>query len=1006
MQREQPAGPSLRETLSYLPVELRFGTSGLRGLVADITQLEAYLNTRGFLAWLRRRRRIRPGDPLYCAGDLRPSTDRLVAEQAGRGEILQAVLRAAQDSGLRPEYLGKIPTPALLHFAARRRAASVMVTGSHIPFERNGIKYNTPAGEVLKDEEAPILAAVAEARRAEYARPAQSSLFDARGMLKPEHRRALPPEEAQGAEEYRQRYLEAFPAGALAGARILVWQHSAVGRDLLVEVLRALGAQAVPAGRTETFLAIDTEAVDSGLLADAQALLDAALAEGTPAGQASGERGFDAVVSTDGDGDRPLLLAVEGDRLRFVPGDLLGLLAAEFLGAGDVTVPVNASDAVELHLRPRGVRLRRTRIGSPYVIAAMRQVGWEANGGFLTAETLRVPAGGQLEPLPTRDSLLPILCALASARRQGLGLGALLDRLPRRFGCSTLVRPYPAGRFAGIAAAFAPPTGILEARFPRRGVGGGAVPAKRGEPSQSAVLVLREGASAPQPVRGRAAAQALRDTCRRLEEAFGAQAGPSPIAWVNWLDGLRVGFEDGHIAHLRASGNAPELRLYAVAGSQEEAELIAQGVLRGGALARLEGLAEERQAAAGLASSPRPLLLRGAVRHYAWGGTRFIPQLLGLANLENEPWAELWLGAHPRAPAAAQLEHVPGGWLALDRLIQAAPGALLGAQAMRRFGSELPFLLKVLDARESLSIQVHPARSQAREGFARENAEGLPRDSPQRSYPDPCAKLEVQAALSRLWMLHGFRPAGEIAALPALVPELAGLFAELPDPGNLPKLYTHLMSLPQERVDAVLKPLLARLERQEPGDKDSPDFWALRTARQHPLPDGRADRGLFSIYLLNLVRLEPGQGTFQPPGLLHAYLEGTNVELMSSSDNVLRAGLTAKKVDVPELLRAVDFRGGRPRILRARAVSAVEWAYAAPTRAFRLSRIELPAAGACRLASRGPQCLLLTQGAATLEDGEHRLELPRGAAALVPAGLPCLACAGAATAVLYRASLP
>jgi mannose-6-phosphate isomerase len=342
----------------------------------------------------------------------------------------------------------------------------------------------------------------------------------------------------------------------------------------------------------------------------------------------------------------------------------------------------------------------------------------------------------------------------------------------------------------------------------------------------------------------------------------------------------------------------------------------------------------------------------------------------------------------------------------LDRLIRAAPEAVLGPRAARRFGNELPFLLKVLDARESLSIQVHPAGLQAREGFARENAAGLPPDSSRRSYSDPNAKLEVQAALSRLWMLHGFRPAGEIAALPAFVPELAGLFAELPDPRNLSKLYTHLMSLPQERVDAVLKPLLARLERQEPGDKDSPDFWALRTARQHPLPNGEADRGLFSIYLLNLVRLEPGQGTFQPPGLLHAYLEGTNVELMSSSDNVLRAGLTTKKVDVPELLRAVDFRGGRPRILLARAVSAVEWAYAAPARAFRLSRIELPAAGICRLGSRGPQCLLLTQGAAVLEGGGHRLELARGAAALVPAGLSCLARGGSAAAVLYRACLP
>jgi mannose-6-phosphate isomerase len=280
-------------------------------------------------------------------------------------------------------------------------------------------------------------------------------------------------------------------------------------------------------------------------------------------------------------------------------------------------------------------------------------------------------------------------------------------------------------------------------------------------------------------------------------------------------------------------------------------------------------------------------------------------------------------------------------------------------------------------------------------------------DSPQRSYPDPNAKLEVEAALSRLWMLYGFRPAHEIAALPARVPELSAMFAGLPDPRNLRDLYTRLMSLPQEAVDAILKPLLARLERQGAADRSSPDYWALRAARQHPLPDGKADRGLFSVYLLNLVCLEPGEGTFQPPGLLHAYLEGTLVELMSNSDNVLRGGLTSKKVDLPELLHAVDFRGGPPRILRPRPVSAMERAYPAPAREFRLSCIELPAGGSFRLASRGPQCLLLTEGAAALEGGGRRLELGRGTAALVPAGLPCLARAGAAgRAVLYRARLP
>jgi phosphomannomutase len=985
-----PAKPRLREILSYEPVELGFGTSGLRGLVADITQLEAYVNTRGFLAWLLRRRRARPGDPVYCAGDLRPSTAGLVPEQGGRGEILQAVVRAAEDAGLRPQHLGRIPSPALMHFAVRRRAASVMVTGSHIPFERNGIKYNTPRGEVLKSEEAAILAAVAEARAGQYARPVAESLFEARGMLKPEHRRPLPPVQPQGAEEYLQRYVAAFPAGALAGMRLLVWQHSAVGRDLLVEALRALGAEAAPAGRTESFLALDTEAVDPGLLATAQELVDSAAARAAGA--------FDAVVSTDGDGDRPLLLAVEAGRVRFVPGDLLGLLAAEFLGAADVTVPVSASDAVDRFCSERGMVLRRTPIGSPHVIAAMRQVGWESNGGFLTAVPLRVPGGSLLEPLATRDALLPILCALASAR--GQGLGARLERLPRRFGHSALLRPYPRERFAEITAAFAPHSAhLLEARLRRDRL---EVVRARGK-----LRVLVADGRPARPVRRRAAAGSLRRTLRRLEEAFPAAAGFSPLAWVNWQDGLRLGFADGRIAHLRASGNAPELRAYAAAESPEAAEGATQELLHGGTLARLESLAQGKRAAAGFASSPHPVLLRGAVQHYAWGGTRYIPELLREPNAQGRPWAELWLGAHPRAPAAARLAQAPGGWLALDRLIRDAPEAVLGRAAARRFGGQLPFLFKVLDARDILSIQVHPGGRQAREGFARENAAGLAPDSGERSYPDPNAKLEAQAALSRVWMLHGFRPPAQIAALPARVPELAALFAKAPDPRDLRALYTYLMSLPQERVDAVLGPLLARLETQEPEDKSSPDFWALRAARQHPLPGGGADRGIFSVYLLNLVCLEPGQGTFQPPGLPHAYLEGTAVELMSNSDNVLRGGLTPKKVDVPELLRATVFRGGRPSLLEARAVSPVEWSYPAPAREFRLSRIELPAGCAHRLDGRGPSCLLLLEGAAALQGGGRRLELERGDAALAPAGLSCELRAGAGgRAVLYRASLP
>jgi mannose-6-phosphate isomerase len=417
-----------------------------------------------------------------------------------------------------------------------------------------------------------------------------------------------------------------------------------------------------------------------------------------------------------------------------------------------------------------------------------------------------------------------------------------------------------------------------------------------------------------------------------------------------------------------------------------------------------EPLAAERRAIEAFAAAPRPLLLRGAVRNYSWGGTRFIPELLGRSNDGDRPWAELWLGAHPRAPAEVRLEEGPEGWVGLDRLLRAAPAAVLGAAAARRFRGELPYLFKVLDAREPLSIQVHPARAQARAGFARENAAGLPQDSPERSYPDPNPKQEVHAALGELWMLHGFRPPAEVAELAARHPELDRTFGKRP---GLRELYTRLMTLPQEAVDEILDPILARLEKQEPADKGSPDYWALRASRLHPLPGAHRDRGIFSIYLLNLLRLGPGQGTFQSPGLPHAYLAGTTIELMNNSDNVLRGGLTSKRIDVPELLRAVAFRAGKPSVIEPRAIAAEEGVYPSPARAFRLSRLELPPGRARHLGGRGPDCLLALEGTAVLECGRLRLELGRGQAALVPAGLACAARAGAAgRAVLYRASVP
>jgi phosphomannomutase len=984
-------GPSLRDALDYAPAELAFGTSGLRGRVCDITNLEAYINTRAFLSFLLGRGEIRPGATVCAAGDLRPSTDTRVAGEGGRGEILQAVLRAVRDAGLLPLYLGKIPSPALLFCAMRRGAASIMVTGSHIPFDRNGIKFNRSRGEVLKADEEPILAAVRRVREEEYRRPAAESPFGPDGMLTPGERQPLPAPAPGAAEEYARRYREAFPPGVLAGRRILVWQHSAVGRDILVELLRSLGAQVIPAGRSLSFVPVDTEAIGEDTLGEIQALVDSA-----------GGPGVDAVVSTDGDSDRPLLLAVDRGRVRFIPGDILGAAAAVYLGAREAAVPVSANDAVDLHLARAGVRVVKTRIGSPHVIAAMRDVGWEANGGFLTARTLAVPGGGALEPLPTRDALLPLLAALYASLGAGLSVSALFDGMPRRFGASGLLRGFPRGSSSAIMADFpAPDRGVEEAELTGSGV------RLRGSGGERLV----PGAD---PL-----ARAFTGTAARLQELFTAADGFAPVRWVNWVDGVRIGFEGGDIAHIRPSGNAPELRIYAAADTPERARAIVAAATRdGGILRRLQQAAETRSACAELTRHPAPVRLKGAPQNYPWGGLSLIPELAG-EEAGGKPWAELWIGAHPKSPAVALL---PSGEalaeVPLTALMELCPDAVLGTEAARRFGGRLPYLLKVLDARQMLSIQAHPTRKRAREGFARENAAGIPIDAPNRSYRDDNHKPELHCVLTDFWMLHGFRAPADISRTLGSIPELGAVLpgfparlsaASSPDArrGVLAELYRTVMTMPQDRADRALSRLVQRLEREQPRDKDGPDFWALRASREFPLPGGHRDRGLFCIYLLNLLHLRPGQGTFQPAGTLHAYLEGATVEVMADSDNVLRGGLTPKHVDVPELLETLAFESGMPGILDGVAVSDTQSVYSAPVEEFMLSRITV---GPGMPHASGPghsvECLITLEGAAVLSGAGARLPLKRGGIVLVPAGIAYTFEAVEGRAVVFGAGIP
>lgn len=954
---------SLHSHLAYEPRELRFGTSGRRGEVVDLTQLEITITATAELRYLlslpAEQGGIKAGDPFYYAYDLRPSSDRYVPEQGGRGELAQAVEQAIRDAGLTPVNLGRIPTPALTAYAMSQGCGSIMITGSHIPFDRNGYKTNTAHGELRKTDEAPISEWVVTVRQDLYEQPFDKSLFDEMGLFK-SGARELSPESGVARAAYLHRYQNFFVGETLSGSRILVYQHSSVGRDLLVELLESLGAEVIAAGRSDTFVPIDTENIGAAELGIIQKLAEEASAKHGP---------LDAVVSADGDSDRPLVLGVDGDRVRFFGGDLVGIMVAQFLGAGAVVVPISCNDAIDRgELRPK--LEPKTRIGSPFVIAGMDAAresgkegicGWEANGGFLTGSDF-VRNGNRLTALPTRDAFLPILATLFAAKTQNKTLIELFSELPERYSKAALLRPFPR------------------------------------ETSEQIVAHLTPGALRNEE-----------DVRRDLEAVFTPAQGFGPVERVDYTDGVRVYFANGDVAHLRPSGNAPELRIYAVADTQARADAIAAyGVAEpDGALRRFEKSVRS--------TLPALIPISGTVQHYEWGGYSFFPGLLGTPNPDNRPFAELWLGAHPNAPAVARVgnESIP-----LDALFAEHGAELMGEVAANRFGGRLPYLFKVLDARQMLSIQAHPTKAQAEAGFARENNAGVPLKAGNRNYKDDNHKPEVHVALTEFHMLHGFQPLGQIAKEFERVPELSPLMPDfakrLHEAGSdeearqalLRELYERIMTLPQSEVDDLLNPLLERLAGVT-SDKSSPDFWAARAATEFPLPDGHRDRGIFSVYLLNLVHLSPGQGTYQAAGTLHAYLEGVNMELMANSDNVLRGGLTPKHVDVPELLTVVDFASGTPPVLDGESVSPVETIYPTPATEFVLSRITLSGQESYTAhAETGVDTLFVLDGPVRIEAAGETQTLGRGHAVLVPFGGEYVVTAQGGAATLYKAAIP
>lgn len=451
----------------------KFGTSGLRGLVTELTPALVADYTRAFLD------ACPTGGAVQIGWDLRPSSP----------AIADAVIDAVRQAGVRAVSLGAVPTPALALSAMRAGHAAVMVTGSHIPADRNGLKFYRPDGEISKADEAAIIARLGA--------PAGSGPA------------AAVTAGADAARAYVERIVAAFGSSALAGLRIGVYQHSSVARDLMVEAMAALGATPVPLARSDSFIPVDTEAVDP----ETRALLTGWCRD----------HALDAVISTDGDADRPMLADATG---RIVPGDVLGALTARMLGAEAICTPVSSNSMIAS--MPEFTQVRLTRIGSPFVIAAMeavladspdaKVVGYEANGGFLLGFAAM---GGRLAPLMTRDSLLPIVAPLAAAVARGQTMAELVAGLPQVFTFSDRIPEVPT--------------------------------------EASAALISRLATDA---------------AARASFFATGADE-----TGLDQTDGLRVRFADGAVVHLRPSGNAPECRCYAEAATPDAAEALVRAHL-------------------------------------------------------------------------------------------------------------------------------------------------------------------------------------------------------------------------------------------------------------------------------------------------------------------------------------------------------------------------------------------------------------------------------------------
>ena len=395
-------------------------------------------------------------------------------------------------------------------------------------------------------------------------------------------------------------------------------------------------------------------------------------------------------------------------------------------------------------------------------------------------------------------------------------------------------------------------------------------------------------------------------------------------------------------------------------------------------------------------------LMKNTVQEYAWGSYTAIPELLGNVSPAKTPQAELWMGAHPKAPSMVKCD---GNWKSLLELIEKNPHDILGEKVAEKFDNSLPYLFKVLAAAKPLSIQAHPSRDQAKRGFERENRVGIPLDAYNRNYKDDNHKPECICALSLLWALNGFRKISDIVGLmkkicpKGLKNELDNLRGE-PNSLELKNFFQAMMTMDRDRQKQIIADAITNAQKFL--DDDQAYKWMIDLYREYP-----ADIGVFSPVLLNLICLKPGQAMFLKAGELHAYLDGVGIEIMANSDNVLRGGLTPKHVDVPELLKVLNFEEREVDILRQEESNNYESIYSSSAEEFILSVISVKEGIIYNSPlDRSVEILLCTDGNATVfESGENdKIDIAGGRSVIIPAIVEKYSIEGNAT--LYKAAVP